>query len=1413
MRRGTRGESFFGLLFALLMLILASGISPKFALGQSSSTGTILGLVTDSTGAVVPGAVVTITQKLTGDTRSTSANSAGRYVFVNVDPGTYDVKVTMQGFTAVSFTNQVVRVGTSLTLDAKLQVGTTTTTVEVTTSPGSELQTLNSTVGATIEHAEIMNLPNPSRDATAFAVLQPGVTIGGNTAGAVADQNTFQLDGGTVTDDMSGDNDTYIPSFTSQGFGSSIAGGMGAAPSAVIPAPVDSIEEFKVGVSNQTSDFNGGAGSQVQMETRRGTNAFHGTVYDFYNDNNFGGANTWDNNANGIKQPGSHYSRFGVAAGGPLLPGNLLGGKTFIFGNYEGFRFPFSEIFARNYPLPSLRVGLINLNHEVINLNNVPTTDPTTGVTYAANTGTCVQPTGKTCAPIPGTTTRVAPGGLEPCGTTSVVGGVTTFTPGPCDPRNLGINPVMCVPTATGSCSSGLWSLVPVPNNLKQGDGLNYAGYDAPLALPQTSNFGVVRIDHDFGQKWHFNSTYHYYRLDRSTTNQVDVGGFFPGDTLGNYKSTSNRPQVPWYYTGGVTTNITPTMTNDFHYSGTRNWWAYQTNGGVPNVAGYPAALEPGGEIAGTFAPYNTNNQSTRTRFWNGHDNLFRDDVSYIRGTHLLQFGGSYQRNHDTHQRIDNGGFINIYEQYVIGNTNAAPLSGVDLGASGVIPNGVTSTNKYGNLYSMVLGMVDVSQALYTRGTGTTLPLLPRNSCAISGVAATSGCVASPPAINSSIIPTYNLYFGDSWQMKRNFTLNYGLGYTVEMPPFESSGHQDILVDAQGNELNFDQFLAAREASAFQGVPYNPNIGFATIGNVNGHPKYPYNPFFGGFGPRVSAAWSPQFSNGSWLGKLFGHGDGVIRGGWSRIYGRLNGVDQVLVPILAPGLMQTVQCFGPNKSTGGCGAATGGKTLVPDVYRAGVDGTTAPLAPASANLPQPWYPGVNDAPTGAGEALDPSFRPNHSDEFNISIQRQIIPKVLLEVGYIGRKIHNEFQAYDLNNVPYTMSLAGQTFAQAWANVMQETNFGANPGNAQSQPFFEAALGGTGSAYCGSTSCTAAFVNNEGANGSGNMGIADVWSAWTDVSTAGSFGFGRSMMNDPFSAAEQAANCPSSQPTCGANGQATSIFLNASNGYGNYNAGYFQLTFQDWHGLTMRSNLTMSRALGTGAVIQASSAVTVVDPYHLKNTYGFQPFDQTWVFNQDFTYNLPFYKSQKGAIGKLLGGWSISPVFSAGTGLPDEVNTGSGDASSFGEGSSNDEAAFENAVAMGPVNYSPTRKQNVFGVNAGTVGSGQNVFVNPDAAFALFRNPILGLDGQVGGGGPLRGLAYWNLDMAFSKNVKLTERFNSTVYGAFTNVLNHMQAADPAFSLSDPTTFGVLGGGGNVQANQPRHLEIGMRLNW
>ena len=87
----------------------------------------------------------------------------------------------------------------------------------------------------------------------------------------------------------------------------------------MIPTPADSIEEFKVGTNNQTADFNSSAGAQVSMVTKRGTNNWHGTVYEYYLDNNFN-ANTWDNNNTGTPIPSYHYNRFGGAIGGPILP-------------------------------------------------------------------------------------------------------------------------------------------------------------------------------------------------------------------------------------------------------------------------------------------------------------------------------------------------------------------------------------------------------------------------------------------------------------------------------------------------------------------------------------------------------------------------------------------------------------------------------------------------------------------------------------------------------------------------------------------------------------------------------------------------------------------------------------------------------------------------------------------------------------------------------------------------------------------------------------------------------------------------------------------------------------------------------------------------------------------------------------
>ena len=144
--------------------------------------------------------------------------------------------------------------------------------------------------------------------------------------------------------------------------------------------------------------------------------------------------------------------------------------------------------------------------------------------------------------------------------------------------------------------------------------------------------------------------------------------------------------------------------------------------------------------------------------------------------------------------------------------------------------------------------------------------------------------------------------------MKPSFTLTYGMGWTLEMPPTEASGKQTVLVDDCDTPVKTLDYLAQRKNAALQGEVYRPELGFALVGNVGSGRKYPYDPFYGSFSPRVAAAWNPSFDGDGFLSKVFGHADTVIRGGYGRIYGRLNGVDLVLVPLLGVGLIQPVQC-------------------------------------------------------------------------------------------------------------------------------------------------------------------------------------------------------------------------------------------------------------------------------------------------------------------------------------------------------------------------------------------------------------------------------------------------------------------------------------------------------------------------
>ncbi len=1302
-----------------------------------SGGGTLTGTVTDQQGAAVAGANVTVTDKVTSTELKTTTNDTGRYIFPSVPVGNYDIQFEKSGFSQKKVLQQSVDVGVQLSINAVMEVGAVSSVVEVTSETGAELQTLNASVGSSIEGDSLILLPNTGRDAASLAIYQPGVSPEGAVAGAMYDQNTFQLDGGNASQDMDGSGSVYTKTFATTSFGSS------STPTGVVPTPIESVEEFKVSTAGQSADFNGSAGSQVQMVTKRGTNSFHGSAYEYYFATDVGAANTWDNNHTPSGNlaytplPITHNNRYGAAIGGPMLP-KFLGGKTYFFYNTEYVRFPQSEVLTKPVPTQLMRDGIIQIKENGVevpyNLNPISVT--VNGVQYAP----------------------------AQCGTNL------------CDPLGIGLN----------SQVSALWNkFMPLPNNPLSGDHYNTQGYTGVVSIPYTSNFDVGRIDHDFGDKWRLMASYRYFRATQLTTNQVDLGGAISGDKLGTYTATAPRPQIPSYWVTGIDGSISPDLTSSFRFSYARNFWQWGTAGAPAQLPGLGGALEIGGETSSALIPYNVNTQNVRQRFWDGHDYSYKEDLSWFKGSHFIQYGGTFERNYDYHLRTDNGQGIMNQTVYQIGNNSGLSWS------SAYIPSGVPSSlyGTYENLYAEVLGIVDQPQTLYTR-SGSQLSLNPLGT----------------PMFDQSTIYSYNAYITDTWHVKPNFTLTYGLGYQVETPPVERNGKQVELVDQSGDPINVTTYLNERKSAALAGQVYDPILGFATVKNVTGAShEYPYNPYYGGLSPRVSFAWNPKFSDGI-LGKLLGNGNTVIRGGYGRIDSRLNGVDLVLIPLLGTGLGQAVSCIGAT-ANGQCLGQQGATPAT--AFRIGTNGLVAPLPAVSETLSQPYFPGINgNAAAGSGSVLDPNFRPATTDNFQFSIQREIKKNLIAEVGYIGRFINHEWQQVDINAVPYMTTLSGQSFAQAYSALYPDSISGNTA--VANQPFFEAALGGANSAFCSAYgSCTQAVLHNS--NLMNDLATTSAADFWNYMSAQKGWTLGRTL--------------PSSAGPGVPSGQLSGLFYDAALGKGNYNALYVSFTTKNYKGFTLHSNFTWGRALGTGNQVQATSSYTVADPWNItQSMYGPQFFDYKGVYSLTMLWQDPFFKTQRGIVGHLLGGWSLAPIYTYHSGAPLAVANDSDGSQSFGEttaGGTND-----NAVAAAPFTGGNAALYNQYitnaagvGVNSNASNGGQNInmFSNPAAVYAEFRDCVLGLDTQCGSTGQIRGQSFWNMDLTASKDIGVWKegRVGATLMFQITNVLNHVQLADPFLCTCDPGDFGVIGtnnpNGGQV--NTPRQMEFGLRVHF
>jgi len=340
---------------------------------QVSGTALIVGTVLDPSGAAVAGANVELRDANTNILRTTDTNSAGQYNLDNVLPGNYVITVKKEGFRPAVLSGAKIDVARSYTFNFSLVLGVSAQVVKVDATNQEQLQTNDSTVGDVLQHESLLRLPNINRDASTYLFLQPTanpapntsanssltVSNSGQIAGARSDQNNMMLDGVDVTD---------------RAEAAAFYGALGEVQSIqpAIPTPAESVEEFRVGVTNPTAEYSVSAGGQVTMVTRRGTNDFHGSVYDYFQNDSLN-ANTWENDLLGNRKPKLNDNRFGASLGGPVSKDN-----TFFFVNYEGRRFPHSQTITQLVPTSTLRAGILQFRDAtgVVRQYNVASFDP-----------------------------------------------------------------------------------------------------------------------------------------------------------------------------------------------------------------------------------------------------------------------------------------------------------------------------------------------------------------------------------------------------------------------------------------------------------------------------------------------------------------------------------------------------------------------------------------------------------------------------------------------------------------------------------------------------------------------------------------------------------------------------------------------------------------------------------------------------------------------------------------------------------------------------------------------------------------------------------------------------------------------------------------------------------------------------
>jgi hypothetical protein len=774
---------------AICFLFVLCSAAPSFA---QVDTGSILGTVSDSSGARISGATVTLTNEGTNAALSTTTESDGSYKFTPVRIGSYKIAVTMQGFQTTTQHDVAVNVGQNVVADFSLKPGSVSETVEVSTTL-PVLQSQDASVGQVIDSKSVNDLPLNGRNFTFLAQLSAGVntpqadTRGNAATGAFAAnglrpaQNNYLLDGidnnSDTVDFLNGTNFVVLP-------------------------PVDAIQEFKVETSGFSAEHGRSGAAVLNATIKSGTNEFHGSAWEFFRNDKLDAADFFEN-AGGIKKGALRQNQFGVAAGGPVVIPKVFNGrnKVFIFGDYEGFRRVQGTVLTGSVPTALERSsGYTNLTDllsqggtEFDALNRVAPKgtvyDPATTRQVVAGG---VDPVSK--LPVPTTTVDgkpIAPGTIEfvrdPFGSC----GASTMNFTGCAGLNI-------LPAGRlDSNAIALLNLYPNPTSTSL-----FGNFATSPKLFEHRNSFDTRMDLDFNQNNQL-----FFRFSLVDDPQF-IPGIFGGVADGGGFSQGNQTANAQQSALGYTHTFSPTLINvaraGLNYlHTTRNIPAANDLSDLPakyGILGIPQEAENGGLPAfginglqtlggNAFLPSDEVSSTFQ----------LTDDVTKIYGKHTFKAGFEWQ--------------------HVKFSTLQPPWSRGQFNFDG----------KYTDIPGSTNGNVGIAQFLLTpcAAGDATCPTSFAGPTGIPYAGGPNSVFVSNISLTDNGKNYYGTYLQDDWKITSKLTLNLGVRWDYFQPVYEHHGHQANFIPG-GAPTGGPAYLLP-DTKSLSALSTDPKTGFTTL--------------------------------------------------------------------------------------------------------------------------------------------------------------------------------------------------------------------------------------------------------------------------------------------------------------------------------------------------------------------------------------------------------------------------------------------------------------------------------------------------------------------------------------------------------------------------------------------------------